>query len=385
MVYIGVIILTILMSYIIEKTAIRNQENGTIRYRFGLIVGLIVLLSLFAAIRNEKVGVDINTYLKPPFDNVFKYDFISLLKTYSIEPFFGLIIYITANLFGNIHICMFVIQFVMLSFFFKFATYLSKKTKTSLVVYVLLYMLFCYFESFCIIRQHISLAILLCSLTFFDRKKYKVTFALFIVSLLFHYSSIAFIIVYILYYLRMIRVVKESEGKKKKKNIKYIILIILALLGYVVLFTNIHNILKFLINSHILPERYIFYVSSRVFAGNGLSTIIENGIMKWLLVSALLFIVLLRKKDNNYVLFRDMMVIVLFIQSFISIITTIGRLNIFYLYITFVSLANSYFQKDTKGKKDLVCKGVFILAVVIYFYYIIILDKCGYRVFPYYV
>ena len=389
MIYIGVILLTVVITFIAEKNAIRDENNKVIRYRILYIVGLILLLSLFAAIRNEKVGVDINTYLKPPFDNAFKYDFFSLIKIYSIEPLFGLIIYTVAHLFGNIHVCMFIVQLIMLSFFFKFATYFSKKSKTPLYIYVLVYLIFCYFESFCIIRQHISLAILLCSLAFLDQKRYKATIMCFLTALLFHYSSLAFVVVYILYYVRMMKKHESTdnndEDKSKKNSIKHILLKLLIVLVYIILFTNIHNILMFFINCNILPERYIYYVNSKVFAGNGLVTMLDNGIMKWLIASAVIFLGFLRKKDNNFRLFQDLILLILFIQSFISIITPMGRLNIFYLYIAFISLANSYFKTDTNSKKDFICKSTFVIVLLVYFVFIIILDKCGYMVFPYYV
>ena len=157
------------------------------------------------------------------------------------------------KIFNSFHFIMFSIEFVIMFFVVKFA--LSSDTKEEAIYIIIMYMFLCFGESLCIMRQHISFAILLYSTRFLKKKKYLLCLLLFIMSYLFHSSSIIFLLIYFLL------IIKDKKNLEKYKSFVLFCLIILSL-GLL----NLNYLLNLLINIfHILPSRYNLYISSAWF------------------------------------------------------------------------------------------------------------------------
>ena len=215
--------------------------------KVGIINLCISLFSLcfLAGVRDLKVGTDIHYY----FYQIF-YDFtnteISIIEEFSrtgVDIGFILLVYI-GKIFNNVNISMFIVEFAVLAPIYIFA-YRNRK-KYSITFIILIYCLTMYVRSFNLMRQSISISLLILSMDYLKDKHIKKSIMCFILALLMHKTAIVGLIVYFIIYIR------NTKGETKLKNIIII---------YIVFILSILILEPFLV---LIGSKYVRYLNNSI-------------------------------------------------------------------------------------------------------------------------
>lgn len=158
------------------------------------------MLSYFSGARNLDVGYDVMFYEYDIFENACISDsFIELtIRSFSIEPFFLFINYITAQFTNNIHIALGVIALVMITFSYFACKSCIKEIPLHLLFTI--YLLYYYATANNLMRQSVAVAIIFYLFTLI--RSHKSNFKILIISILAilsHTSAILPIFILILY------------------------------------------------------------------------------------------------------------------------------------------------------------------------------------------
>lgn len=381
--YVIIGLITIIFFYLAIK--VKNSKNNYNKGLYFIFIILTILVpSIFAGIRSIYVGTDTYGYLLADYNiSSNATSFFEAITSSNEELGFISIVFFINKIFGNIHLVMFLIELIIMTFIVKYA--IKAESEKEALTIVSCYMILSFGESLCIMRQHISYAILLYSLRLFDNKKYIRCSILFIISYLFHSSSICFLFIYIL-----INMNKKNNINKLKK--RYIFIIILT----VAFIINVDVILNILINKlGILPSRYNLYISSTWFY----STKIENIITLRFILDALFIILyiisynlennLKNKKKILFSLFLMIINLILYVCSRKYLI--LSRFSIYFfttaIMINPLFIKNiQYSEKSITTKKELnklILRGAFIFLILSTFYGVVIANTNNYNLYPY--
>lgn len=383
MFYIIIVLLTTFFFYLAINLKFSVNENK--KYLIVVFVALTVLIpSIVAGGRDLSIGTDTRGYLLADYNISNNVSSIKDAIDLSNEELgFISLVYFVSHIFENIHVVMFVIEFIIMCFVVKYA--LSADNKDEAHTIILFYMFLCFANSMCIMRQHISLAILLFSTRMFENKKYLHCGLLFILAYLFHSSAVCFLLIYLLLFISE----KNSFSVMKRKY--FIICIVLSLV-----ILNLSFFLDILINViHILPSRYNLYISSSWFyssSGNSIITLrfILNAL--FIIIFWLFYIIEsdeINKKRNLFSLVLMIFNMILYIESRKFLI--LSRFSIYFFYGAI--LLNPAIVKQLKfnDKIKISKKGYFksvlnftvILLVLVTFYGDVITNSNYYNLYPY--
>ncbi len=217
----------------------------------GWIFILIAILipSIIAGLRStsQGFGSDVRAYVIPAVRDASYMDFNSFMKTsinYAgyIEPGYMILIYLCTRISSSPNFALFVLQFLTILFVALFAY--KNRDRTNMTFVMSIYMLTWYCFALAIMRQSLSVAIILYSTTFFQDKEYFKTLLWFLLAISFHSSSFIALALYGLIF------ISQSKMLNKKKNIIYFlycfVLIVCALFfqQIVYLFTYVIPILS---------------------------------------------------------------------------------------------------------------------------------------------
>lgn len=161
----------------------------------------ILVLCVFASIRDYSVGIDLLGYGIP----MFKAD-TSIAAVLDVPTRYGTIEYlyhftnfVINSLFGSPRVFLFVHQLVMSLLVFSIAFREKEKHSTSICLTMITYLFFYYFMSFNIIRQTLSCTILLWGYKYLEEENYKKYLLTALVATLFHQSSLIALVCPIIY------------------------------------------------------------------------------------------------------------------------------------------------------------------------------------------
>ena len=217
------------------------NKNKKMSYLISFIC--ILLLSTFAALRGLNVGKDISVYGTKIFDLANDYEnLIDYIGTGKAEIGYMLINFIVSRIFGNIHALFFLLEFFNIACIYRIA-YRDRNNGT-FIFYILTYLLLWNNASFNIIRQSISMIIILYSYTFLEQKKIKHYIASVAIAFLFHKSSI----------IALINPLLSKLTDDKKIKTRYLAALSIV---YVILIINIRSIMSFLIT--VFPTFKYYY------------------------------------------------------------------------------------------------------------------------------
>lgn len=83
----------------------------------------VMVLALFAGLRDYSIGTDVNMYVVPLFNkakDIFSIiDFVDAFRAYKMEPLFMGLIFVLSKLFDSAHIALFVLSLITCGFFAK--------------------------------------------------------------------------------------------------------------------------------------------------------------------------------------------------------------------------------------------------------------------------
>lgn len=219
--YVIVAILSISFAAIIDKTKEKNKIARRVLYAV-----IVIMLSLFAAMRNYHVGTDIETYGFTFFENDSAIsDLIKTPARYrTIEYGYHALNVLVRQFTANFRIFLFIHQAALASFVVHIAEKRRKNNKESVVVFVISYLFIWYCVSFNIIRQSLSIFILLLSYPLLEKGQYKKYTILILISSLFHQSMLLYLPITL-----VSKMIKEKNGYKKAVILSIIILILFEL------------------------------------------------------------------------------------------------------------------------------------------------------------
>lgn len=268
MIYIITFCLSVLLILLSENLKLTkyNTENESSNYKYGNyickllnIVALLIPIML-ATLRNETVGIDVYTYMKPLYlcaiESKGLTDFFSIIKNNSqlvyMDVGYALVAFIACKIFHSLQGLFFVNELLCilpLYFGIKNLNLYLKKISVKYTVPVWLGMLiyYCCFynNSLNQVRQIIACGILFFAFTLFLNKHYISTFFLFAFSCSLHISSIIFIFILLLYFV-----------SKSKYNLLRIVLAV-ALIVFLFFSIEIFYLLMKILNYfNLIPDKY---------------------------------------------------------------------------------------------------------------------------------
>lgn len=201
----GVYIFGFLISILIIGYAQKKSKSTFI------LLSIIALLipCFIAAFRAKTIGTDVLVYVEPlknaaiNSDNItgyFNSYWFHIWRNYYVSSYeigFSMLVYIIANLFGNIQAVLFFIQ--LLTIVPLYLALAPKRKEYPIWLAMAVYYLMFYNSSLNMMRQWIAMSFLLLAFKDFTNENKKSGFVWFIVAYLFHSSALIGIIIYFAY------------------------------------------------------------------------------------------------------------------------------------------------------------------------------------------
>lgn len=365
LVYITLLIIVIIFSKIIEKKA--DKKSGKI---FAFI--LIFILSWIAGVRALNVGWDASKYVRSTFFRLdyFDGDYLKFMASTTVEYGFSLYSYIIYHLFPDVHALLFGYSFLTTICVFIFAFKEKENIKFSNVI--IIYYLTLYLISFNIIRQSISVAIVLLAIPYLKEKKYLKCIILAVLATSFHNSGIlAFAIYFIYIYL----------NKKKTINAKMTSVLLITIVMALITLTY-PQIAKVMYKIGFLPLKYYNYIIGDNRLDYNFSNIAIN--FYWVLVGLLAIKTKTDIKEKEKLAFCLLLLNISLVINIISIRThEIYRVGYYFYYIGLLYFypSLSIFFKNNKFNKTVI-NAVTTVLLIFWFLWITVLGN-GHNIYPY--
>lgn len=207
--YIIVFIVATGLTYVGQKVLRTNRSLG-----ISLFVISILIVSIFAAIRDYGVGTDLLAHKTKYFDTALSQASLpEYLAFFKEEYLFGTLSYFIAHTFGSMRVLMFIMTCVPLCVLY---FYCIKKNPKYIALGLAVYLLMFFNTSLNVIRQVMAIS---CTIpAFFSLQENKIirSLLLIIAGLLFHSSAILMLILFPINYF-----------SKKEKQYKYYLIVLL--------------------------------------------------------------------------------------------------------------------------------------------------------------
>ena len=261
---------------------LKMAEKSKRKQRIFLVLFALCIPALLSGMRDYSMGYDVRLYGNRYFYMAQNEKIMSFMKEMTlqkqIEPLYALLTYISAVLFPTPHYMYFVQTFIILLLVYLAMADIAYSQNNgegrySIWVGMLAFYCFLFVDSFNVLRQHISVAVLLYGFRYIRRRNYFAFGFVVLVATGFHYTGILGLGLMLLYmYSDNKRTMQKNTNLKKyciklgrvllikielKKFIKYAVLIVVCV--YLVLGGGINNLLSLLVNLGILPGRYSTY------------------------------------------------------------------------------------------------------------------------------
>lgn len=359
-----------------------KEEKKELGYFFGILI--ILTLSIFAGMRDLTIGADVLGYVAKDFYNASYHSLKELLDISNEEYGFIILCFICNKLFGNIHALLFIIELIISTFLFLFLK--NNRKNNSMIFTMIIYLLFCYPESFCIVRQHIALAICLFATKYINNSNHKkenfIKLLIFnLIAYMFHSSAILFIIIDLLIYI---------SNKDKIRHLNRKIFFVFLIASIILIFNN--TWINLLIKLSILPERYLLYFDSNSVKSY-ISQFGKSNLLR-LFYKLIWIIIFLRsaymnKTKENRV--KGLIPCILLVLDLIIYIASckyiiLSRLNIILFESTLLLFNNNLFKNITI-KQNKIFMYIFVITLLLFNFYAVIIRKSndigGYNVYPY--
>ena len=297
-----IINLLIVFAIFLVTRAIKDKEKGK---KIFLYLSFLELF-LFLALRGLDVGADLRAYFNL-YDNCNLYSLTDVFK-FRYEKGYIFYTYVIANFINNKQWFLVITAFIsLIGPLFAIKRY-SKNYYLSVFVYITFQF---YVYNFYILRQVMALSIVLLSIKFIEERKFIKFLLLVILATLFHTSAILFIAVYFI--------------SKIKINNKILVLLYGAVIG-IVLFGD--SIIKYILG----------FIQNYAETGN-------NGGIPYFIVLFIVFLIatLVKNKfftDKNDIMWYNILVIAILIQTLTLKLSILSRLNIYYTISIIMVLPN---------------------------------------------
>ena len=354
---------TLLFTFIAQYYFNKNLKG---KGRLFSVVAILIPCVL-AGIRAESVGIDVQVYAKPEFLTAsHSSSFFQYLSYSACEPLYSLLVFFCAKVSDSISILLFATQLLTILPVYLCA-YIQRK-KTSMTMTMMAYLFIYYNLSLSIMRQSVSMAIVLLVFTLYlsEHRFSKKMIPLIVTAGLFHYF--AFLIVAVLF---AIEVSISSRRSTLQKGL--IIVVIMYVMVNIRYFTALF--------ANLFPEVFGKYAST-------LNRINYSGFSFTDTVMKFVFLVLcilpkyrVSKDDKKIIEKYTYMVILGFVFQLTSYISEyllrISYYFQFFMILPLGSIEKAFSRKD----KYVVCIGTAIYTLI--YWYIVYISWNWHGTYPY--
>lgn len=358
--YILCFIISLLFSYIGERCLKKEKKFIGISM---LLLSILTICAL-AGLRSSKVGTDVENYALNQFwlYNNEKRNFLYVIRQTGIEPLFSLLV-LVSTIFKDFHFTLFFIEFACAVPIYIYAY--KNRNETSLTFIIFIFLMTMYARSFNLMRQSIAISLIILSTYYFKIKKYKKTFLIYLISIMFHYSAVICIAIYFIMHILM------NYKNEENKNRWMTLILILAL----ILTVSMDKILE------LIPTKYSFYMASQ-YAVNSLSILSVAKKLFWIVIS---FAVVCRIKNNKNLKNEQnvylMLLLLDLIMYFMSLkVSTFGRLGNYFLNISYFGLIPKI---KYIFKQKLLANALIIIILVVFWYNMTVVNNEADKTYPY--
>lgn len=195
MVYIGVFLLTILLSFFTQYCIRRKKKN---LFLILLMFITILPLCILAGLRDTSIGTDTEVYLIPWFERALRSDYSSYISLVSGERGFYTLVYFSSLLSSSTFLLFFIVELSIL-FPLMISAYIYRE-QVDFRIYIFVLCLLLYNDTLCYMRQFIAGAFLVLAFVLLTKKHYIWSFIFFGLSPFFHTTAIYLIAIIIIVY-----------------------------------------------------------------------------------------------------------------------------------------------------------------------------------------
>lgn len=347
--YFFVFIIAIIFAYLADK----YYSKTKIRYLF--LVLAILPLVLMAALRAHTIGIDVDMYITPTYDDAKTVKgFTAFINSTDKEYAFWGLQYLVAHLFGTLFSVHFVNQLIIILPIVLLMCYVKEEYNTKIWQMYALYLFLQYNISLCIIRQNVAFSLFLLGYLFLLKKKYPLFIIFTGIAGYSHNSTIIPIICFcILYFTR-------NFVTTKKAKFILILGLVLITLGYNYLITNF---------GFLIDDMYISRMEGADKNSGGYLTLAFNFVL-------VILPFLMYKKSEKGIYYLNYIPAIGLVLSIIARNSVyIGRLAIPFMIMTCITVPVCL--RKTKWLYNV------LLLVTIIFWYITYIDRGLWGTYPY--
>lgn len=338
--------IALFLTNIADKNYKKNKRKSYI-----LAVVCVIILSVFAALRALSVGIDLSRYGIYMFNRATRYSNIfTYLQTFQKDDIgYYIFNYVIARFTDNIHWLLFMHQFIISSIIYIIAFKEKEKKDTNLALTIFIYLTLLYNMTFNIIRQALSIVIIVYSFYSLEEKKYLRYYILLLIASSFHRSTL------ILCALPLVNLVYKNKKSNLFKTIVMSAILIIS-------FYFIEEIFALLSQNIDVFENYSVYISASK----------TNLSVRFLRYKILMLITVLffyfntpNKSKNHFLMFMSVLDVVFY--SLAGFIRYGYRISYFFIgfYIIFIPRM----LKNIKTKQNRIIFSVLIIMILIGYWY----------------
>lgn len=334
--------------------------NNRIYSKLCAAIGILIP-SIMAGIRSNLVGTDVSVYGERFYMYASNASNMSQLKdTLSFtgeynDILFHLLNYFLSRISTDYHLGLFVYELITISLVYYAFIRIKKVYRISVSIGMFFYFFTMYNASLNMMKQAISIAIILCAITFLIEQKYIIYFALTALAFLEHGSGLIGILIYLIF-----EIFKDTDRKHFNRKILYCISFMILMI--VILLFN-KEIVYALITHGIVKEGYLNYLSGGIYSNNTGLNIFSIMIPLFSLLDVLLLFNEIDNKVSND-LFWIGITFVGLLTSFSTLISNyLGRINYYFILpiLTFQMIMFSVTKKSNRA----ILQAFFIFLVAI--------------------
>lgn len=242
---------SIILIYLYEKLYSKETILATILASFS-----VLLVAIFAGLRDYTVGRDITVYGNVIFETISHCQTFSsamqLSSVLSIEKGYLILNFLVSRISDNPHFFYFILELITSLFIFGGISNFKDRVSPTFSWFVYLFVF--YPQTLNLLRQSVALAIVFWGISLYFKNRKIMSFLVILLATMFHFSAIMGLALLLILFLQ----------EKFKLRMKFFLVVIAGGVSMTVL-TNV--LIPALINYGLLNEKYSFYVGNQQFEG----------------------------------------------------------------------------------------------------------------------
>ncbi|MBF2708187.1 EpsG family protein [Flavobacterium soyangense] len=362
--YILLLVLTTLFAYFADLLFKKHHSQSIV-----FIIGIVVVYTVIAGLRDFGIGIDTNVYIEDYFDTAKSLVSIKdFLTIESMDKGFLFICWISSLISSDKQVVLVVVEFWIIAFTMHGVYMLKKNHGVKLWIFVFLYFFMFFGYSINLMRQFCAMSLLFWGFAWLRKGNWKVYALTQVVAYYFHSSSVVFLIVPIVYFLSSIKNVRF----RNYITIASLIVFIFIMSSFIYFLTLFGD---FKIVSDVYTDRYGQNSDFNTTAGS--SNIL---LLSYMFEFFLLYIASINKRmpvSYKYILVTLYCINFLLIQ--LHFITAyLDRLS---YYIGLVYMTYLVYVLEDKRINPLL--RVTVVCFTIFFSYRIFIENGGAEIYPY--